>query len=402
MSDRRQTLIVFSDLAKKYSNWTDLCSYLTSKEGGSLRVIEPADNNLAIVRYTNGVSDFTLDHVGKFRSVVWDKVKNRPVSVAPPRAETGLPSDGATVRITEFADGTMIHAWKDSEGKVGIATRTSLGARGTFYSSRSFADLFNEALLTSDGTEKFLEASLKPNQFMSLVLQHKEHKIVAPISNNRVIVTHFGEINDSGEATFYNHFGAWPGLLPSYAPNVYEDEVTVSDVMSIIQKHEQSIHTWQGLVFQSMDSEKRWKWRNSGYMTARALRGSEANPMERFLRLRANDEVKKYVSFFREDSNEMWTMEELLRTRTDELYQVYGEMNKRKSRGMRDIPYSFRPHVYALHGKYLNTLPTPVPIVKETVVKYVNELPLEEQLKILQGTNAGASSNTAPSDANDA
>ena len=81
----------------------------------------------------------------------------------------------------------------------------------------------------------------------------------------------------------------------------------------------------------------------------------------------------------------MWKLEELLRNQTDALYEAYNDMNKRKVKGMRDLPYCFRPHVYALHGKYLSSLPNPVPVIKQTVIEYVNALPQEEQLKILQG-----------------
>jgi hypothetical protein len=128
----------------------------------------------------------------------------------------------------------------------------------------------------------------------------------------------------------------------------------------------------------------RWV-RNFAYLNARALRGMESDPMERFLRLRAAGETKKYLALFRDESNAMWALEKLLRERTVDLYQAYCDMNKTKTKGMRDLAYCFRPHVYALHGKYLATLPNPVPVIKDTVIAYVNELTLDEQLKLLKG-----------------
>jgi hypothetical protein len=80
----------------------------------------------------------------------------------------------------------------------------------------------------------------------------------------------------------------------------------------------------------------------------------------------------------------MWSFEEALRKRTTELYTAYTEMNKLKQKGMRDLPYCLRPHVYALHGLYLQSVKTqPKPIIKETVISYVNELGLEDQFKLL-------------------
>ena len=374
-----------SVLASNYSTWETLRTHLTSPAGGSLRVIEPANSPLAVIRYTKGVSDFAAEHVPLFRSVVWNKETNLPVSVAPVKAEASMPPAGASVRVSDFVDGTMLQAWKDATGAVGIATRTSLGAKGTFYSKRSFAELLDEALSTVGGTDAFFGSNLEPGQFISLVLQHREHKIVAPVPYNRVFVTHFGSIDAAGSVTFLNDLSAWPKAFAGLHPHVYAEQNTVEDAKALFRKYRQDNYAWQGLVFQSATCTKRWRMRNFAYLSARALRGMEADPMERFLRLRAASETKKYLALFRDESNAMWALEKLLRERTVGLYQAYCDMNKTKTKGMRDLAYCFRPHVYALHGKYLATLPNPVPVLKETVIAYVNDLPVDEQLKLLKG-----------------
>jgi len=374
-----------SVLASNYSSWENLRTHLTSPAGGSLRVIEPANSPLAVIRYTKGVSDFAAEHVPLFRSVVWNKTTNRPVSMAPVKAEASMPPAGASVRVSDFVDGTMIQAWKDPAGNVGIATRTSLGAKGTFYSKRSFAELLDEALSTVGGTDAFFSSYLEPGQFISLVLQHREHKIVAPVPYNRVFVTHFGSVDPAGTVTFLNDLAAWPKIFAGLHPHVYAELTTVEDAKALFRKYRQDNYAWQGLVFQSASSIQRWRMRNFAYLSARALRGMESDPMERFLRLRAAGDTKKYLALFRDESNAMWALEKLLRERTVDLYQAYCDMNKTKTKGMRDLAYCFRPHVYALHGKYLATLPNPVPVIKDTVIAYVNDLPVDEQLKLLKG-----------------
>ena len=149
----------FSELKTKYSSWDSLRIFLMSEEGGKLRVLTNESEDLAIIRYTKGVSDFNVSHVPLFRSVVWDKVSNSPASVAPFKALRGNPDAGVTLRITDFVDGTMFHAFRTDTG-VRIATRTSLDARGTFYSSRSFAELFDDAFKALGGTTSFLESFL--------------------------------------------------------------------------------------------------------------------------------------------------------------------------------------------------------------------------------------------------
>lgn len=387
------TTNVFSELVNKYSSWDALRIFLMSAEGGKLRVLSQENDDLAIIRYTKGVSDFSIPHVSAFRSVVWNKATNCPVSVAPFKALQGNPTADTPVRITDFVDGTMFHAFRTETG-VRIATRTSLDARGTFYSTRSFADLFDDAFKTVGGTTAFLESVLFDGEFASFVLQHPEHKTVAPLAQPRVYVTYFGKVTNNVFLTALP--SQWPERLASYAPQVFEEEKTFADskdAFHLMRSKSMSLgFTWQGMVFQDMTSGNRWRLRNSAYVAVRTLRGSEANSLERFARLRAQGNMKKYLEHFRDEGNQMWAFEQTLRQRTQELYTAYNEMNKLKTKTMKQLPYCLRPHVYALHGLYLASLPKDgtraanvTPILKERVVAYVNDLPIDEQVKLLEG-----------------
>jgi hypothetical protein len=384
------TTTVFSDLVATYPTWDQLLVFLTSPEGGSLRVISSASDTLAIIRYTKDVSDFEKAHVPFFRSVVWDTVTNRPVSVAPVKALQGNPETGVSLRVTDFVDGTMFHAFCVNS-TVRIATRTSLDAGGKFYSTRSFAELFGDAF--PDLTE-FLSSVLENGYYASFVLQHPEHRTVQKLVEPRVYVTYYGKVSPNGDACMSALPSDWPERLASYAPQVYEESIAYEDSKEASNHLRQnpSGHLWQGLVFQDIASSRRWRLRNPAFVAVRALRGGEANPMERFLRLRDQGLVKKYLEYFREESDELWKFEQTLRLRTQELYTAYNEMNKLKTKTMKQLPYCLRPHVYALHGLYLASLPKDgtraanvTPILKERVVAYVNDLSIEEQVKLLEG-----------------
>ncbi len=367
-----------------------------------LRVIEPAGSDYAIVRYVKEKSDMTNPLTQMFRSVVWNKVTNRPVCVAPFKAQPDSTVSG-TVQISDFVDGTMINAWRDASG-IHIATRTSLNATGTFYSDRTFAELFDEVCKPMRGRHTFL-SSLQEGDFVSMVLQHKEHKTVAPIPYNRIFVVAVGSVEEGNVVSMNFQPTQWDGrfaVFASYAPQVYETLQMSSkeDALAYMRNQPGSrYHTWQGIVLQSVDSSNRWRFRNPQYVVVRSLRGSEANPMARFLRLRNSGQTKQYLSYFREESNQMWAFEQTLRTRTQELYDAYVAMNKLKTKTMRDLPYCLRPHVYALHGKYLAAVKTASenhegithkaePITKQKVIEYVNDLAEEEQLKLLEGDRA--------------
>ena len=402
------TTTVFSDLASKYSSWDALRVFLQSPEGGKLRVVTTEHDDLAIIRYTKGVSSFDKEHVPYFRSVVWSKSANVPVSVAPIKALPGNPEAGVELRATDFVDGTMFHAFRLAGGDVRVATRTSLDARGTFYSSRSFSQLLDDAFKVVGGTKKFLESVLKEGEFVSLVLQHPEHKTVASLAQPRVYVTYMG--SSLGEGVRMSALPSdWPERFALYAPQVYEECVEFTDskdAFHMMRARSTALgFAWQGMVFQELASGRRWRLRNSAYVAVRSLRGSEANPMERFLRLRSQGTMKKYLEHFRDESNQMWAFEQTLRQRSQELYTAYNEMNKLKTKTMKQLPYCLRPHVYALHGLYLASLPKDgsrapadkvVPILKQRVVQYVNDLPLEEQLKLMQGDRVPLASASAP------
>lgn len=398
------TINVFSELCVSYPTWAELSAFLTSDDGGKLRIVQTNASPYAIVRYTKGVSNFEKPHVPFFRSVVWNTVVNRPVSVAPCKAEEGEPVDGEEVRVSDFVDGTMIQAWQDGNS-LQIATRTSLGAKGGFYSNRSFAEMLDDALKSSGGTQKFLESVLTTGQFASLVLQHKDHKTVAPIPYNRVFVCYFGSVDFNGVVTMTQDTSAWPERLASYAPQLYSESLaSAQTAKALLHENQNKGYSWQGLVFQSVNSSRRWRLRNPAYVIVRTLRGSEASQAARFLRLRHSGNVKQYLNYFREESSTMWEFESTLRQRSSELYAAYNDMNKLKTKSMRDLPYSLRPHVYALHGKYLANvkaaadlnasnakegLPTTSQvnnsILKQVVIDYVNALAVEDQLKLLEG-----------------
>lgn len=374
----------FRELRDTYTTWEALSEFLKSPEGGSLRVID-APGRYAIVRYTKGVSDFTKPHVPLFRSVVWDKEANQSACVAPPKAEQGAPPSGTSVIVSDFVDGVMICGFRPVDGsEPRLATRTSIGARGTFYSTKTFAELFESAVPAGGAATEWLTRILEPGQFASFVLQHPEHKTVAQVPYPRIFVTSIGSVDSSGDVSI-NPFPT-SEVLRTFLPQAYP--AGDADAQNLLTQIGQGRnHTWQGLVFQEANTLRRWRLRNPQYVLVRTLRGAEASPMARFVRLRARGQMKQYLSYFKEENKMMWQFEQTLRQRSQELYDAYNAMHKQKMKGMRDLPYCLRPHVYALHGKYLAgfTNGNPSSVLKSTVIDYVNALAEADQLKLLEG-----------------
>jgi hypothetical protein len=385
----------FANLCSRFNTWSDLHTYLTSNDGGSLRVVNVPDSEYAIVRYVKGKSDMAQEHVRMFRSVVWNTQTNRPVCVAPVKAERGEPPVGSDVSISEFVDGVMINLFRDNNGQLRLSTRTNLGASNTFYTSKSFADMLNEAC--NNDLENAFGSLVTGNTFVNLVLQHPDHKTVGPVKSARYFITSTGTVSEDGSITFYTH---------SCNAHAYPSGKSVRELMNFGMRRG---HMWQGLVFQDKTSHKRWRIRNPDFVRVRTLRGSESDAFERFLRLRATGKTKEYISFFRSESNELWAYEQLWRQRTQDLYNSYVDMNKLKKKTMKDLDFPLRTHVYTLHGRYLASLPKPqadsaqkgevakhpVPVTMDTVIDYVNSLSVEEQTKIVNGAHKKAEWRTA-------
>jgi hypothetical protein len=373
-------LNTFSSLCETYPTWEVLSAYLQSEAGGKLRIISYPAEQKSIVRYVKGVSDMSLAHVRMFRSVVWDTVKNRPICVAPVKAEPrqdAIPE--GSYWVSEFVDGVMMNVFRDASGQTQIVTRTNLGAHNRFYGDRSFAELFKEATPNTISWDNILQ----PNQFLSVVIQHPEHTTVANFRQCRIYVTQVGEVEANGKIKIHISPDFWPTTIRGFAPFNYSNYCI--EAPPVFRSYK-----FKGYVVQTTNMYTRFRIVNPDYEKVRALIGNESNVAQRFLRLRKEGKVKEYLTYFHEQSKEMWEFEQTFRQKTHELYEAYCEVNKTKTKTMKDIPIPFRTHVYELQGEYLKSLPKPgqdikpVPIRKETVIARVNGLTPEEQLKVFE------------------
>lgn len=369
------TINTFASLIKSYPTWNELYKYLTSEEGGLLRIVERA--GFAVVRYVKGKSDMSKEHVRQFRSVVWDMQKHHPVCVAPVKAEKSgeEPSASTDVLYSEFMDGSMINVYADSTQPKGyqIASRTQITANSSFYTKTTFADMFQQAVKQ----DRINLTDLAEGEFISCVLQHPENRVVVPVKKPHIWITQYGKIDAEGVVTVFTDPAAWPAKFQSHAPTQY----TLAQIKTLKDTYEQ-----KGYVMQERNGSRRWRRLHDEYEAVRALRGAESDALLRFLRLRSDGKVKVYLSYYKEESQEFWGYEKTLRERSQQLGDFYTRVKKLKEMELRVVPFEFRQHVYALHGQYLKSLPTPKSIDKPTIIEYVNQLPTEQQAKLVRAS----------------
>ncbi len=356
----------FESLKQRFPVWEDLKAHMESVEGGGLRVVDGAP---AIVRYNKKPTSTVEDlYSGLFRSVVWDTVANTPLCVAPPKGREGLPPLGVQLSATEdFVDGFMMNAWVGGDGVLKLATRTRVGADNKFYSEKSFAELFAECLATTPlKTADALQTTLNTlreeqkatSAFVSFVVQHPEHRIVAKIVTPSVNVVHTGYVTETGAVQISERATNWPQALarlqiPSYPLRNFHSEQEVEDLLrrTAVQRG----WRWQGLVFKD-GAGGRWRMRTPTYTMLRELRGSEATAMERFFRLRQQKRVSDYLKHYSEERQTFWGFEEILRARTADCMLAYNDVHKGHTCKFKELPEAYRPVVYLLHVKWLQEL----------------------------------------------
>ncbi len=372
-------LQVFADLIQENKTWSEFFN----KYEHIFR-FRPFGDTYCVIRYLGEDKDDITD---SFRSVVWNMKTHRPVCVAPVKSQDSSPPNSPDIHISQIVEGTMINVFRDHENKIRFVTRSNLDATNKFQSDMSFGSMFQEAIDESQIDFSFLQQG----EYANCVLQHPENRIVSFVSKPKVYITHIGKVLENGSiisssntnpSTSVDGMVEYSYILPNhlqrYSPYVFKN---LNIMNNIIFKS----YNIKGFMIQDPNSSKRWKIINPEYAKVQELRGNDYSDVTRFLRLRKEGKVKEYLKYFREDSELFWGLEEKLRNKTHELYEAYVDMNKLKKKTMKDLPYCFRPHIYKIHGDYLKTLPNPVPVLKETIVKCVNELPVEEQENIMRG-----------------
>lgn len=366
---------IFKTLRESYPSWDSLKTYLTSEEGGKFSVRDCENTPFAIIRYKRGES--ILGENGHWlRSVMWNKETNLPVCVSPRKANTGMPPVGTPLHLEEFYDGVMVNVFRilGPDGNIGeehITTRSQYGAGGTFYSQKTFKELFGEVGRPPVWPAKDLPTEEFPATFMSYVLQHPEHRVVASVSSPKVIMVECGKVAADGTVVYSEPFYKY---VP---PTTFASEKEMNEHIRA-----ESIHRgwrWQGLVFRDT-AGNRWRIRSPTYTYLRKMRGNEAKPLDRFLRLRSTNSVTEYLKHYGEERQVFWDFETTLRRRTKEIYDSYVAVHKSHEKKLADLPQPDKTVVFKLHSHFLaNLRPQSKSVRMQDVIDLVNALPLWEQ-----------------------
>ncbi len=397
MSTYSYVLPYFRDLIKEYPTWEQLSGFLTSSEGGKLQI--SIDNQYAIIRYDKTISNMTMPHVRWCRSVVWDTILNRPLSVAPPKAMAEEPY-GWSIEETlnnyvyqEYLEGVNLNVFISAheQGRpVHLATRTRIGASGTFYSKRPFTALLGDAMeakgIARDienlrmclGPEMETAGSTAPiAQFASLILQHPEHRVVERVQTPNLYRLHYGYIAADGTVLIVEDKADIPALPAPVGVNTVMEWFT--------QISQTKTWEWQGLVVKDGHGN-RWRLRSVIYRMIRSLRGATNRNDERFFTLRAKGLVETYLSYYPEDKEKYEKYERWTRSLASTLFDLYCKVHKEHSKKMTDIDRRYHIHLNTIQAAYIsqpvNNGKRPA-LKKSDIIQYINTMPVPRILFLM-------------------
>lgn len=333
-----------------------------SPEGGALSITER--DHLALIRYVKGSSDMDVPHVKAFRSVVWNTVAHRPVSITAFKSETDEPAAAdPSVIIEDFADGVMVgQFWDDTVGEWRIHTRSTIDARCRYYSKRSFAELFAEAAIVSCVVPTDLDKEVS----YTWVLQHPENRIVCPVQKPRLVLVQLTRIAADGGITEVTDA---PAPLAALRPKRFYDgqaaqnssptfaTAGAANIMLMLLASMRNGVQHQGLVFRNpAEPFRRWKLRSPMYDTVRHLRGNTARRDFMWMDMWSRGTLEDYLKWYPEERRPAMDIIAAWKAVTQEAYNMYVAVFKARNTDKASVPAKLKPLVFGLHGHYLQVL----------------------------------------------
>ena len=312
--------------------------FMRSDAGGRFLVRDQEDSAFAIIYYNKDRTDMTLPHVGYFRSMIWNKVRNAPVPVAPARGlsfRQAIDDDIKDFVVEEFIDGVMINLVWDSVAEKWIPfTRTQIGATGHFYGKRSFAELFWETFHGVGLSDSFLDKSVA----YSWVMQHPEERVIyaTPYGIPRLFL-----INTTGPVS--------PTIQKFYAPVVIPKLTTLEDVKEFVwTEGRRSGPQFQGVCLKTPNGN-RYKLRTNEYDEARWLRGNQAKRPYLWLERWSEGQLPRYLRLYPEEKCDAETLINGFKDATQELHTLYLKIYRSKEMPLGEAPRKYRKLLWDLH-----------------------------------------------------
>lgn len=316
------------------------------------------DGGYQLVKYPPEKKHSSEYHL--FRSVIYKN--NKLVCFSPPKSipldtfKAQFPIENVVVDL--FVDGTMINVFFDDQWQ--IATKSVVGAKCTFESQSTFAELFEECLLK----EQLSFDRLVPTCCYSFVMQHPKNSIVMPVEEPKLFLVAVYQIMTDGTICERD--------IPFLKPFQFSFQ-SYEEAQSIIQTNFS-----KGCMLKC--NGVRAKIRNERYNTMAQIKGNVPFSY-RYLSIRNKEEANLHFVHFPKDRERAIQTEHEIAECVVRILEDYKACFIHKRIAHRDLPT--KSYLYDLHGIYLNEL-KPRGMHKKRVIEYVDSLPPARLANLLQ------------------
>ena len=358
---------------KGVSNIKEIDTILSSK---NLMVKYYHNDGIYLVRYNKEKSDMKDDDTKMCRGLILNIKDNSLVCLPPSKSMevneflSKVENDWKNVIVEDFVDGTMINvSYNNNTEQWFISTRSCIGGKNRWQSTKNFNDMFQECSCSMDLTK------LDKNICYTFVLNHVDNRIVKKYDNNNITLVHAVNVNNStglpeildiykvNEDLINNGIDVY--LPERFAFNTYEDACKNASKLYFEN---------QGYVLKYKNF--RSKIRNPSYNWVKNLKGNTNNMKYLYLDLRQNGNLAEYLRCFPEHGDMFSGFQKELHDMTHNLHRAYISLHVKHNANISDIPYQYRKLCYNLHGIYLNSKkPNTFNVVKHFVNKM--DVPLQ-------------------------
>ena len=272
------------------------------------------------------------------------------------------------LHVEDFIDGTMINMFYYGE-KWHIATRSKIGANGTWFSKKKFSDMFAEAQGNLD-FNKF-----ETNYTYTFVLRHPENRIVTQYETADLVLV---QVRNMSNFMVENTEIVKRALRERGVDVTIPVKYHFTDLEHLHSYLAQMGWQQQGVVIKY--GSDRSKLRNEKYRYVKQMKSNNPKTQFCYLELMQNKMIKEYLQYFPEYQQEFNFHWQQVSNMIRLLHQTYMNYRVKKLISIESVPYELRPLVYELHGHHLQS---GIKITPDFVKSYFQALPIKKIIFVL-------------------
>ena len=250
--------------------------------------------------------------------------------------------------VEDFIDGTMINLFYYGE-RWHIATRSKIGANGTWFSRKKFSEMFDEA----KGNMEF--EHFEKNHTYTFVLRHPENRIVTQYENADLVLVQVRNMNSLmlENTALVKHVLQQRGVEVNI-PVTYN----FTDLSHLHNYLDQLGWQQQGVMIKL--GNMRSKLQNQRFKYVKSMKSNNPRTQYSYLELWKRGGKKmifEYLSYFPEFKKEFNAHWFQLNNMLKLILRTYLNFAVNKShptwRNLSLVQYELKPLIYELHGHYL-------------------------------------------------